>query len=171
MQARVLKYAALPRSIPFIEDNSMFVDSPLRPLGRVPRVAICEHGDGEILLLFCDAAWGSLACATQKSVPHAKARVERMYPGSSKYWLNAKVTKARAAQYLQRVWAKHRCLFCLKTPLEHKEPVFSKGRGQICGTCVAEFAQDQSESSVERHSAGASRPRPARLRDRLGAQR
>jgi hypothetical protein len=146
-QARVLRYAALPRSTPFVDDSSVLVGSPLQPLGRVPRVAICEDADGEILLLFCDAAWGSLACVTQKSVQHAKARVERMYPGSSKHWRNARVTKARAAQYLQRVWGRHRCLFCLKTPLEHEASVFSKGRGRICGTCVAEFAQDLSEAS------------------------
>ena len=147
MQARVLKYAALPRSIPFVQDNSMFVGSPLQPLGRVPRVAICQQADGRILLLFCDAGWASLACVPQKSLLDAKARVERMYPGSSKKWMSARVTKARAAQYLHRVWAPHRCLFCLKTPLEHDAPVFTKGRGRICGECVGELAQGLTEAS------------------------
>jgi hypothetical protein len=145
VQARVLKYAVLPRSIPFVQTNSLFVGS--KSLGRVPRVAICQEANGQILLLFCDSSWGHRASATQDSLLSAKARVERMYPGSSKHWVDAKVTKARAAQYLQRVWAKHRCNFCLKTPLEQNHPVFRKGRGQICGACITELAQDLSEAS------------------------
>ena len=145
VQARVLKYAALPRSIPFVETKSIFVGS--QPLGRVPRVAICQEAHGQILLLFCDASWRHIASASQNSILDAKARVELLYPGSSKRWVDAKVTKARAARYLQRVWAKHRCDFCLKTPLEQNHSVFCKGRGRICGACVTELAQDLSEAS------------------------
>jgi hypothetical protein len=150
MQARVLEYASLPRSIPFAQDNSILVGasgSPLQPLGRVPRVAICEESNGKLVLLFCDSGWRSLASVGQTSLRHAKSRVEMLYPGSSKRWVRAKVTKARASGYLERVWAGHRCLFCLKLPFEHNESVFHQGRGRICGACVVEFAREMSETS------------------------
>lgn len=128
----------------------MFVgraNGPLVPLGRVPRLAICEEADGGIRLLFCDGSWRSVASTPHKTVAEARVRAERTYPGSSRCWVATKVTKAQAAMYLERVWARFRCLFCLKTPLEHDEPLVRKGRGRICGACVKEFAADFAKST------------------------
>src|SRR5689334_22762324 len=138
-QARVLEYAILPKSIPFIVNTSFLVGDvggPLRPLGRVPRLAICQNADGEIQLLFCKGNWGSASQASCKSLAEAKALAQRSYPGSSAHWRAANVTEAQAAKHLERIWARHRCLFCLKTPLQHRESVFQQGRGRICGACV-----------------------------------
>ena len=139
LQARVLAYAVLPRSVPFAGDDSIFVareGGPLVPLGRVPRLAICEEAGGGIQLLFCEGTWRNVASTPHKTVAEAKARAERIYPDSSRCWVAARVTRAQAAKYLDQVWARYRCLFCLKTPLEHDEPVLKKGRGRICGACV-----------------------------------
>ena len=144
LQHRVLAYAVLPRSVPFAGETSIFIGGPngFVPLGRVPRLAICEEAEGAIHLLFCDGRWQSEASTPHKSVAEAKARAERTYPGSSRCWVAARVTKAQAAAYLERVWAPFRCLFCLKTPLEHDESLVKKGRGRICGACIKEFAAD-----------------------------
>ncbi len=143
LQARVLEYAVLPKSIPFAVNTSFLVGNsrgPLKPLGRVPRLAICKSAGGEIQLLFCAVNWGSTFHTTCKSVAQAKAWAERSYPGSSNHWRAANVTEARAAKHLERIWGKHRCLFCLKTPLQHNESVFQRGRGRICGACLRELA-------------------------------
>lgn len=66
----------------------------------------------------------------------------RIYPGASRYWTNAHVTVADARRYLERVWGRHRCMFCLKTPLEFEGSLFSMGRGRICSSCVTNFAGD-----------------------------
>jgi hypothetical protein len=144
LQHRVLAYAVLPPSVPFAGETSILIGGPdgFVPLGRVPRLAICEDADGAILLVFCDGRWRSEATTPHTSVVEAKARAERTYPGSSRFWVAAKVTKAQAAAYLERVWAPFRCLFCLKTPLEHDEPLVKKGRGRICGACVKELAAE-----------------------------
>jgi hypothetical protein len=139
--------------VPFVGDRSIFVardGGPLLPLERMPRLAICEEPGGDIRLLFCDGKWSHVASMRHKSVGEAKARSERMYPGSSRYWIASQVTKAQSAKYLERVWARHRCLFCLKTPLEHDEPVLRQGRGRICGGCVKELARHLLEMKRER---------------------
>ena len=50
--------------------------------------------------------------------------------------------KPPPGRLLDRVWAPFRCLFCLKTPLEHDEPLVKKGRGRICGACIKELAAE-----------------------------
>jgi hypothetical protein len=143
-QARVLAYAILPKAVPFINDGLIFIGKgrgPLVPLKRVPRLAICEEQPGAIRLLFCEGTWKQKASSVHKTAAEAKARAKRMYPGASRYWVAAHVTKAQAAKYLDRVWARHRCLFCLKTPLDHDEVLVRKGRGRICGGCVTQLAK------------------------------
>ena len=149
LQARVLEYAILPKSTPFLVNTSFLVgDSggPLKPLGRVPRLAICQDPAGEIQLLFCKGNWASAFHASCKSLAQAKARAESSYPGSSRHWRAANVIEASAAKYLERIWGRHRCHFCLKTPLQHNESVFQQGRGRICGACVRELAERLGEA-------------------------
>lgn len=145
VQARVLQYAVLPRSVPFAGDSSIFVGKkggPLLPLARVPRLAICSDTGGQIRLTFCDGRWQYQASTHHTTVAQAKRRAERIYPGSSRHWTNAHVSAADAREYLERVWRRHRCMFCLKTPLEFDGSLFSMGRGRICAPCVVDFAGD-----------------------------
>jgi hypothetical protein len=151
LQNRVLAYAILPRARPFLGVSSLFIGTPggsFAPISRVPRLAICEDPVRGILLLFCNGDWSIVASTEYPSVAEAKASAERSYPGSSRYWVTAKVSKARAAKYLDRVWAPFRCLFCLKTPLQHDEPLIKKGKGRICGACISEFAADIAGSKL-----------------------
>src|SRR5882672_2263911 len=104
LQQRVLAYAVLPRSVPFLGDNSIFVGSPggeLLPIGRVPRLAICEAEQGGVSLHFCDGTWGNVASTECETIEKAKARAERSYPGSSRHWIAARVSKARVTRYLE----------------------------------------------------------------------
>lgn len=79
--ARVLAYAKVDDSIEYIERGCFFVDGKL--LGPVPLLAICQHpDDAEILVEHCANNWTSLGVQGGfHSVPEAKARVERSYPG------------------------------------------------------------------------------------------
>jgi hypothetical protein len=146
VQAHALEYAVLPRSIPFAGDSSIFVGKaggPLLPLERVPRLAICRDPDG-IRLTFCGGRWQYVASTHHKTVAEAKKRAERIYPGSLRYWAKTGFTAADVRSYLERVWGRHRCMFCLKTPLEFDRSgtLFRMGRGRICSSCVMEFTKN-----------------------------
>ena len=150
VQAHVLEYAVLPRSIPFAGDSSIFVGKaggPLLPLARAPRLVICRDSDG-IRLAFCDGRWQYVASTQHKTVTEAKRRAERIYPGSSRYWAKTGFTVADVRSYLERVWGRLRCMFCLKTPIEFDRngQLFRMGRGRICSSCVMEFTKDLTKS-------------------------
>jgi hypothetical protein len=147
VQAQVLEYAVLPRSVPFAGDRSIFVGKAggtLLPLARAPRLVICRGTDGGVQLTFCDGRWQYVASTGYKTVAKAKSRAERIYPGSSRYWTKAHFTVGDVRRYLERVWGHHRCMFCLKTPLEFDRngKLFKMGSGRICSACVIELAKD-----------------------------
>lgn len=152
VQARVLHYAVLPRSLPFA-GASIFVakkGEPLLPLARVPRLAICKEGTSKVRLTFCDARWQYVASSTHRTVPEAKRRAERAYPGVSRHWTKAHVTATAAREYLERLWGPLRCMFCLKSPLEldRDGSMVGMGRGRICSACITEFANDLAKKKL-----------------------
>jgi hypothetical protein len=104
----------------------------------------------EVRLTFCDKRWGYVASTGCGTVAQAKARAERIYPGSLRYWTKAHVTAAAARKFLERVWGPLRCMFCLKTPLELERDgsMFGMGRGRICSSCVREFASDLAKKEL-----------------------
>lgn len=146
-QAQVLEYAVLPRSVPFAGDGSIFVGKAggaLLPLARAPRLVICRGTEGGVLLTFCDGRWRYVASTGHKTVAEAKSRAERIYSGASRYWTKTRFTVGDVRRYLERVWGRHRCMFCLKTPPEFDRDgkLFRMGSGRICSACVMEFAKD-----------------------------
>ena len=42
------------------------------PIGRVPRLAICEAGQGTVSLHFCDGTWGNVASTEYETIEQAK---------------------------------------------------------------------------------------------------
>jgi hypothetical protein len=145
--ARVLEYAVLDSSVGYSGRTWLFVGG--RELGRVPRLAICEGLETpEILLLFCGDDWTILAVAGYDSVSRAKARAERTYPGASRCWVGAGVTREEAVAILERESQKLSCSFCGRKPTQVRNLIVN-GESRICNFCVAQFTRtlaDEKES-------------------------
>lgn len=85
--AKVLAYAAVDESIEWAGEGRIFVGDPLKPLGRVPKLAICKFPNkSEYDLFYCDDEWGVLACLPNSSLGDAKNRAEEDYRGISTKW-------------------------------------------------------------------------------------
>jgi hypothetical protein len=83
--AKVLTYAVIDGSINFVQKNLLYVDG--KPLGPVPKLAICKvPSESEVLLCFCDEAWGMLGVSAHDSPEAAKRRAEKSYPGLRDRW-------------------------------------------------------------------------------------
>jgi hypothetical protein len=77
----------------------LFVDG--KELGPVPRLAICEEEQASGFLLFhCDAEWHVMGTSAHESVSEAKRRAEVVYPGVSRRWVEANVSREEAEAYL-----------------------------------------------------------------------
>lgn len=138
--ARVLAYAILDESVSYSGHSSLFVDG--KELGPVPCLAICQvRGEAEVLLFHCGGDWSVLGTSDYPSVADAKRRAERIYPGISTRWIEARVTEEEAARYLNESWGDERCSFCGKTP-EQVGHLISKNNVCICDSCIAEFHRE-----------------------------
>jgi hypothetical protein len=108
----------------------------------VPCLAIEQDlRTAEVTLLYCDRDWEVVAVHSGISVGRAKARAERMYPGSRSYWKRRNVTVQQVLEHLQHRWDGYQCSFCKRTP-EEFDRVFENGPARICNRCVAEFADE-----------------------------
>ena len=137
--ARVLEYAILDGSVGFSGKSRVFVER--RELGRVPRLAIGETLEGgEVLLLYCDEDWSVLAAAGYRSPTHAKARAERTYPGVSRLWADAGVSRDAALAYAEEESRDFKCSFCGRRP-DQVRNLLAQGAARICNLCVAEFTR------------------------------
>jgi hypothetical protein len=137
--ARVLEYAVIDDSVGYSGKSWVFVGD--RELGRVPRLAVCEALDtGEILLLYCDADWGVVAAARYDSPKRAKARAERTYPGVSRRWVDAAVSREEAAAAAKQEASTLSCSFCGRKP-EKVRNLIVQGDSRICNLCVAQFTR------------------------------
>lgn len=108
MNGRVLYYAVLGKSIRYSDCKLMFVGPPekLKELKKVPRVAICADELGKsdhVLLVYCSKEWEAIGSSSHDSVQAAMHRAERMYPGVSALWVEAKVTKQQEREYRKRL--------------------------------------------------------------------
>ena len=90
--ARVLHYANVDKGVGFAGRTLLFVDG--KELGKVPNLAICaEVSSGGVLLFHCSRAWKVFGCSAHDSVEAAKEKAERIYPGLSSRWVEAKASK------------------------------------------------------------------------------
>ena len=146
-QCRVLQYAILDASATYSGHSDLYVGD--KEVGPVPRLAICQEGKGdEVLLLHCDDSWESLGATAYSTIEEARAKAERIYPGVSKLWIDANVSEEQAAAYLDEYWSSHRCSFCGRDPRQF-EKVIEKNNVRICGSCVKDaydmMREDQSK--------------------------
>ena len=137
--ARVLEYAVLDDSVGYSGKTWVFVGD--RELGRVPRLAVCEGLEtAETLLLYCDHDWSVLAAARYDSPKRAKARAERTYPGVSRRWVSAGVSREEARAAWDQEAQQLCCSFCGRKP-EQVRNLIVNGESRICNLCVAQFTR------------------------------
>jgi ClpX C4-type zinc finger protein len=147
---RVLEYTILNDSVGFNADQRpIFVGR--EALGKVPCLAICQDRNSASLMLnYCDGEWFPMAVSVHESVVDAKSRAERIYPGSSKGWIEARFTDAEVAAYREKLSDVFRCSFCGKTHDEGGVAIFTgNGDVRICGRCVVEFHNALNEPSSQ----------------------
>jgi hypothetical protein len=132
--ARVLEYVSLNDSVGFSGRTLLFVDEI--ELGRVPCLAICEDKRLPGVLLFhCNQEWTVLGCVACTTVKQAKERAERIYPGLSSFWADAKVSEDMAEQYLDKLFGNERCSLCGKRA-DQIDRFEERGESLICNLCI-----------------------------------
>jgi hypothetical protein len=96
----LLCYAILTDSVGFNAGHGLiFVDG--KEIGRVLCVAICQDKESSaVTLYFCDCDWSPIGIAGYESVEAAKRRAERIYPGSSSFWVESRYSAEDATRYL-----------------------------------------------------------------------
>lgn len=151
---RVLEYAVLDQRAAYSGHSYLFVDG--KELGPVPRLAICQSAQGEVLLAHCDGDWVGLGVAGgYGSVAQAKKRAERIYPGVSACWVAAQTTEAEAEKYLEELWAGQKCSFCGKRP-DQVDQMIEGGKTQavgtvrICDSCITEYYEILDHDSTKK---------------------
>jgi hypothetical protein len=132
--ARVVAYAAVDASVRFTGRCGMH--SGGKAVGPVQRLAVCRNlTDGELLLLYCDDEWHSLAAAQHSSVEEAKAAAERSYSGIERRWRDLHASEEEVLGYLDQHWPA--CSFCSKRGFEVSLMVGESPR--ICSECIQRF--------------------------------
>ena len=134
--AKVLAYATVDHTVIRIPKDWLYVDG--KPLGPVPKLAICQYPiSSEHLLFYCDDDWEVLGCAGYDSLADAKERAEREYRGIGSKW-QAYVHEDEAA--VDRLCLEPWCSFCGKSFLELDRMVVGKN-AFICEECVRNLAR------------------------------
>lgn len=128
-------YAVVDDDVSFTGRCGMHVDG--KPLGPVAALAIGRNlPDGDILLLYCDSEWNSVAAGSHSSVAAAKAAADRAYDGIRAKWCKVTATAAGVAAYLDAEWPG--CSFCGRRGYE-VELMIGEGAARICANCVDRF--------------------------------
>jgi ClpX C4-type zinc finger len=135
--ARVIEYAVLNESVGYSGRTLLFVDG--KELGQVPCLAICADKKSPGVMLFhCDREWTVLGCSGHPSIPEAKDRAERIYPGLSACWVDAHISEEQAEQYLDELLGDQQCSFCDKRA-DQVEQLIQRDDARICDRCINEF--------------------------------
>jgi hypothetical protein len=147
----LLAYAILDDSVGFNPGHGLlFVEG--KEIGRVPCLAISQDKDSDkVMLYFCNWDWSLLGIAAQDSVTEAKKKAERIYPGLSRCWTDARFSEEDVARHRDNDFSEIRCSFCGKRPDETLAVTFQSGSARICGNCIAEFYRELTEGA-ESHS-------------------
>jgi hypothetical protein len=104
-------------------------------------LVIAEGLEGAgVVLIYCDDEWRVVAATRMRSPSHAKTRAERTYPGVSRLWVDAGVSKADAVAYAEEESRDFKCSFCGRRP-DQVRNLLAQGDARICNFCVAEFTR------------------------------
>lgn len=138
--ARVIAYAQVDASIPFLARTILYVDGEL--LGRVPCLAICKNlgnDDGDALLFHCDEQWNVLGVSGDANVEAVMLAAERNYPGLEPHWIRLDTTHEEAVAYYDAAFGT-RCSFCGRRAYEFTGFV-ERESAVICRECVEMYAR------------------------------
>lgn len=138
-------YALLGRGVGFNGRARIFIGDTL--LGKVPRLAIARHEDGQWWLLHCGRTWNVRTVSDHASLAEARDAAERRYPGSSTRWIRTGFTQARADAHVRRTSRGHCCSFCGRRPDQVDEQMFlaPKNAARICHVCVDGFTSQRTK--------------------------
>ena len=146
---RPLEFASTNRPVTFSGRTYLFVGD--KEMGRVPRLVIAESlRTSDIVVLHCDGRWNVLGVqGGYKSAAEAERRAERMYPGISRAWRKANVTKRAARAAYDKQWEPWRCSFCSRIPpeLDGSLILSQKTNARICHMCVEGIHETLKEQS------------------------
>jgi len=138
---RVVAYALIDASVDYVEQRRFFVDD--EPLGRVPRLAICdEAASGNALLLHCDEAWNVLGAEVFKSKAEAMSSASTAYPGIESRWVEMEATEIQRVSVLGDESGDMACSFCGKRPREVDSMLEGKS-AFICNECAKKFLAEK----------------------------
>jgi len=132
--AYVRAYAEIGPDVRFTGRQCIYVGEELA--GPATKLAICENGPNDFLLLLCDEACNSYACAAALTAEELFSSAERWYEGIGKKWAYTNYTAEQDCQNAQKYFAGEECSFCGKLPNE-VEHMFASEKASICSSCVA----------------------------------
>jgi hypothetical protein len=132
--AYVRAHAEIGPDVRFTGKQCIYVGSELA--GPAAKLAICENGPNDFLLLLCDEEWNSYACAAATTAEELLSSAERWYEGVGKRWAYTNFTPEEDRKNAQEYFAGEECSFCGKLPNE-VEHIFVSEKAVICSSCVA----------------------------------
>lgn len=132
--SRLLEYASIRPPVVFSGHTSLLVDGV--EVGAVPKLVISAPlRESGVWLNYCDERWNPVGTVALASLAEARRHAERNYPGVSRLWRKAHVSRARALAYERKQWKGHVCSFCGRIPPEFNSSITS-GSATICDLCV-----------------------------------
>jgi hypothetical protein len=131
--AYVRAYAEAGADIRFTGRQCIYVGGELA--GPAGKLAICENGPNDFLLLLCDPDWNSFACAADESIEELLATAERWYEGIDKKWVFTHFSPEEDQRNMREYYAGQECSFCGRLPTEY-ENSFPSESAVICFECV-----------------------------------
>jgi len=136
----VLEYAILDDSVKYTGKHTLYVDG--KPVGPVPRLAICRNlSDGLLHLFHCDEAWGVIGASAGDTIEDTKIVAEATYKGIAQKWQPSGVTVEQAQKFQSDLMGGLMCSFCGKRP-EQIQSLVRNAHVAICNECIVSFHRD-----------------------------
>lgn len=137
--ARVLEYALLDQWQG--DTGGAAIAAEGEGVAAVACLAIGQRAKGAGASLFhCDRDWKVLGIVPCASLFEAEHLAERIYPGISSCWTDARVGEEDVAWYLYQTWGSEQCHFCGREGSEINR-LIEKNGARICDSCVADCYQ------------------------------
>lgn len=145
--ARVIEYAIVDDTITYTGRQTLYVGG--KELGAVPRLAICQQLDDDMMYLaHCDKYWTVLGASGSGTEPETieklKESAENAYQGISNKWQSLGISKEDAIRFEALLDQGRICGFCNRI-FDDDEKLFHGAYGEICHECVAKLHDEISE--------------------------
>lgn len=132
--AYVRAYAEIGPGIRFTGRQCIITDG--QEAGPAEKIAICQNGPGDYLLLLCDSEWNSYACAGADTLQELVAEAERWYEGVSSQLVYTNFNAEEDRDHMHTYFKGEKCSFCGRLPNE-VEHMFRAESASICSGCIS----------------------------------